>query len=510
MKQLTSLTTSVLLLGATASAQISFNSAGALATGQRPDSAAFGDFDGDGDQDLAVTSGPQGGNLDAVEIWSNDGAGNFTQSAVILTGSNSGPSGLVATDLTGDGRPEIVVALHNQSSVLTLVNDGFGVFTPGGSVATGSDPRHLAAGDVDGDGDTDVVSSNRDGNSVTVLRNTGGALAAAGTTSVGADLRGVVVADFDGNGLGDVAVSSHDSRQVAVLLSSGGGALGAPTLLSVGANRRPEGLTAGDFDGNGTIDLCAATSLNNDSWATVFTNLGGSFGGAQHFAFLGSDPDGIVSADFDFDGDLDLAAANQDSNSVSALENSGAGTFGSPTTIAVGTTPEALVAGDFDGDGDADLAVVNRDSNNVSLLENPGGGAGWTSYCVSSANSIGSGALIGASGSVSFTANSFTIDVTGAPSSVGLFFYGSQQAQTPAGNGSLCVAGSTFRLNPATAADGAGFNSRLLDFTTGNPSTGGGTISPDSTWYFQYWYRDVAAGGAQFNFSDGLQVNFTL
>ncbi len=457
-----------------------------------------------------MTSGPQGGNLDAVEVWSNDGAGNFTQTAVIPTGNNSGPSGLVAADLNGDGRPEIAVALHNQSSVLTLVNDGFGGFAAGGSAATGFDPRHVASGDVDGDGDTDVVSSNRDGNSVTVLLNTAGTLSAAGTTSVGVDLRGVVVADFDGNGLDDVAVSSHDTRQVAVFISSGGGALGAPSLLSVGANRRPEGLTAGDFDGNGTIDLCAATSLNDDSWATTFSNLGGSFGGAQHFAFLGNDPGPIVSADFDFDGDLDLAAANQDSNSVSALQNNGAGGFGSPTTITVGAAPEALAAGDLDGDGDADLAVVNRDSNNLTLLENPGGGAGWSSFCSTSANSVGAGALMGASGSVSLADNAFTVRVSGAPSTVGLFFYGSQQTQSPAGNGSLCVAGQTVRMNPATVADGAGANSRLLDFTGGNPATGSGTISPGSTWFFQYWYRDVAAGGAQFNFSDGLQVNFTL
>ena len=131
-------------------------------------------------------------------------------------------------------------------------------------------------------------------------------------------------------------------------------------------------------------------------------------------------------------------------------------------------------------------------------------------YCATSPNSVGSGALMGASGSVSFADNAFTVRVSGAPTTVGLFFYGSVQTQTPVGNGNLCIAGQTFRMNPASMADGAGNNSRTLDFTSGSTTTGSGTISPDSTWFFQYWYRDVAAGGAQFNFSDGLQVNFTL
>lgn len=499
------------LLLNTASAQITFQPGSTLPTGQRPDAVAFGDFDLDGDQDLAVTTGPQGaGNLDAVEIYSNDGSGNYTFLTSILTGNNTGPGAIVSSDFSGDGAADLAVALHNSNSVLMLTNNGAGGFTPTGTTGVGNDPRALGTGDVDADGDTDVVSSNRDGNSVSVLVNNGtGALSLAGTTSVGADLRGVAVADFNNDGMGDVAVSSHDTRQVAVFMSTGGGSLGAATLLSVGANRRSEGLTTGDFNGDGLIDIAAATSLNDDSWATIFSNAGGTFGGPQHFAFLGVDADSIVSSDFDLDGDLDLATANQDTNNVSILANSGGGAFGSPTLVSTGTNPGGLAAGDIDGDGDADLATANRDSNNVSILLNPGSGNAWSNYCQTSPNSAGAGAIIDASGSASVAANTFTLSVNGAvPSTFGMFFYGATQTFTPAGNGSLCVQGPLFRLGPPQPASGTGQVSRLLDFTQGNPASGPGQILGGSNWNFQYWYRDAAAGGSQFNFSDGLNVTF--
>lgn len=513
MKQ-TSITTSCglaafLFCSANAVAQIPFNPGSTVPTGQRPDAVAFGDFDLDGDQDLAVTTGPQGtGGLDRIEIYNNNGAFNFSLAYSILV-PNAGPGGLVARDFDNNGQMDLAVALHNSSSVAMLMNAG-GVLQNTGSTGVGFDPRSLGAGDVDGDGDTDVVSSNRDGNSVSVLLNNGtGTMSLAGTTSVGSDLRGVVVADFNGDNLDDVAVSSHDSRQVAVLMSTGGGALGAPTLLSVGAGRRPEGLTAADLNGDGQVDLAAATSLNNDSWATVFINAGGSFGFPQHFAFLGVDAGPIVAADFDLDGDADLATANQDSNDVSILQNSGTGFFGSPTSVSTGVSPDGLAAGDLDGDGDADLATANQDSNNVSVLMNPGAGNAWSNFCQTSANSAGAGAIMDASGSSSVNANTFTLEVTGAvPSSTGMFFYGSGQTQQPLGNGWLCIPAPLFRLGPPTASSATGSNSRLLDFTQGNPSMGAGQILPGSSWNFQYWYRDVAGGGAQFNFSDGLNVSF--
>ncbi len=83
----------------------------------------------------------------------------------------------------------------------------------------------------------------------------------------------------------------------------------------------------------------------------------------------------MTVADFDGDGHLDLATANNQTNEVAVLAGDGAGGFGLPATYATGTQPLGIVAGDFDEDGHPDLAVTDYASNTVSVLLNDGHGA---------------------------------------------------------------------------------------------------------------------------------------
>lgn len=133
-------------------------------------------------------------------------------------------------------------------------------------------------------------------------------------------------------------------------------------------------------------------------------------------------------------------------------------------------------------------------------------------YCQTSANSAGPGAVMGFGGNTSLAANNFVLDTTGAiPNGFGLFYYGPQQIQAPFGNGFRCVGasgGGTHRLFPPQQADGGGSVSRPLDFTVPPAASGSGAILAGSTWNFQYWFRDGAGGGAQFNLSDGLSASF--
>jgi hypothetical protein len=128
-------------------------------------------------------------------------------------------------------------------------------------------------------------------------------------------------------------------------------------------------------------------------------------------------------------------------------------------------------------------------------------------YCVLVPNSSGSPAVIGWSGGQpSVSQNSFVLEVAhAAPMKAGIFYYGPQQIQIPFGNGMRCVGGSLFRL-PVVMTDSNGAASHAMDFT--NPPQAAGEILPGSTWQFQYWFRDTAAGGANFNLSDGLEVEF--
>ena len=108
----------------------------------------------------------------------------------------------------------------------------------------------------------------------------------------------------------------------------------------------------------------------------------------------------------------------------------------------------------------------------------------------------------------SIFANEFTLVTTGAiPDKVGLYFYGPTQADIPLGNGKLCIS-PLVRLNPPIFTDSSGVATRAVDFTTFPAGSGANQITAGSTWNFQYWFRDVAGGGAEFNLSNGVEVSF--
>lgn len=367
----------LIVFAGTTVAQFSFAPSTALPAAQEPEGVVIADFNGDARADLAVAVDTQ----DRVLVFFNGGAGQLTLGATVLLGFNAGAAGLAAGDFDADGDQDLAVTLHNQNQVRILNNLG-GTFVAGASISVGVDPRGLIAVDLEGDLDVDLVTSNRSGNTVSVLRNGGGGVFAAATTiTVGQEPRDVAAADFDRDGDLDLAVSDHDSRDIAILTQNAG-TFGAPQFLSVGFQLRPEGLTAADLDGDGNADVAVATSGNGLNFVSVFMNQGGVLSGPVNFPAGGQDPADVVAADFDSDGDLDIACANTDSHTVTLLANGGAATFSAPQVLAAGTEPERLAVGDLTGNGVPDLAVSNKLSSDVRVFLNqagpPAGGASVT------------------------------------------------------------------------------------------------------------------------------------
>jgi len=158
-------------------------------------------------------------------------------------------------------------------------------------------------------------------------------------------------------------------------------------------------------------------------------------------------------------------------------------------------------------DGTFDLRLVSSEDRPmiaaIEVTSIPGGDL--TRYCIGAPNSAGPGARLDASGSISVSANNFTLHASSVvPVQPGLFIYGLNQIQIPFGAGYRCVGGGVVRLNPAQITTGTGYTSRTLDFA--NPPDGG-AINPGNTWRFQFWYRDGAL--ATFNLTDALSVTFT-
>ncbi len=151
-----------------------------------------------------------------------------------------------------------------------------------------------------------------------------------------------------------------------------------------------------------------------------------------------------------------------------------------------------------DGEGSSNIFV---DDVKITALTSPP-----TSYCLTSPNSVGNGAVIGFTGLTSVAQNDLFLTVGGAPpNQFGIFYFGDGQVQLPFGLGFRCVGGSIIRLVPALPIGSGGTASLKLDFDSAPVA---GKLIPGSTWFFQFWYRDPAAGGAGFNLSDGLQATF--
>ena len=103
--------------------------------------------------------------------------------------------------------------------------------------------------------------------------------------------------------------------------------------------------------------------------ASCWETASGGFESAGEFP-VEEAPTSVAVADFDQDGNQDIAVANSGSNNVSVLLGDGNGNFVSAGTFAVGVTPRAVAVGDFDGDGSIDIITADWSSNNISVLFN--------------------------------------------------------------------------------------------------------------------------------------------
>ena len=138
----------------------------------------------------------------------------------------------------------------------------------------------------------------------------------------------------------------------------------------------PVSVAVGDFNADGVQDL-ALTNYNccnpssyhpeNNTVAVLLGNGDGTFQPARTFA-VGTNPTSVVAGDFNGDGKLDLAVANAGSNTISVLLGNGDGSFQPAQTFAAGITPWSVRMGDFNNDGRLDLAVADSGSATVAVL----------------------------------------------------------------------------------------------------------------------------------------------
>jgi hypothetical protein len=303
------------------------------------------------------------------------GQGNFQPGADVGMGIH--PLALAVGDIDGDGDPDLLTVSDYSyySGVINIrLNDGTGSFGSPQSLPPTRAMQGLTLGDVDADGDLDLLTANYVEGSVSIRRNNGsGTFGPSQEVAVGQGVVQIVLADIDADGDLDLLALTYLNSGVSVRLNDGTGTFSGYDAVPV--ERYPVRMAVGDLDADGDLDLVTANSDSLFNTASVRLNNGqGSFAASQELR-LGTSPSSVALGDIDGDGDLDLLASNRASGSVSVARNDGTGTFRSLQRVPVGREPNALTLGDVDGDGDLDFVTTNDYANTASVRYNDGQGS---------------------------------------------------------------------------------------------------------------------------------------
>ena len=254
----------------------------------------------------------------------------------------------------------------------------------GTTYAAGAQNQTLAIGDVNGDGDLDVVAAALGASDVKVLRGDGsGALDTATTVATANPSYGVVLAPMNAGSVLDLVTVSYSPSTVSVQFGDGSGGFGAPTTTSLAPASESYAPTVADLDGDSDLDVLVPHS--NDDFVSVLLNNGSGVLGAPSPITTGPDGTDVRSVAiglFNADAIPDMAVANTTSSQVATLLGSGGGTFGAPTQRAAGNGPRSVVATDINGDGKRDVLAVNQNVGTVSTYLGDGLG-GFTAQPLS-------------------------------------------------------------------------------------------------------------------------------
>ncbi|QQS48739.1 MAG: VCBS repeat-containing protein [Acidobacteriota bacterium] len=351
-----------------------FQSPASFFAGRQPTGAVTGDFNKDGRPDIAaVTADSKLAVLLNTGMASPDGHFTFAPAGFVEPSATGAEDALTA-DFNGDGNPDIAIVQFGQfDNVVIHLGDGAGGFGPASFISAGGLPKAAVTADFNGDQKPDLAVANEDSSNVSVLLGNGdGTFDTAITVgNFGLTFRPTSLAagDFTGDGKIDLAVPGVNR----IVIFSGDGMAGFTPVNTLNFSTTPSYIASGDFNGDSKPDLAIGLFVEGKGTLSILLNLGGGNFSNPTSYLSGSIEDGIVPSrirvtDLNGDTKADLIVANFASDIIPYIGD-GAGGFSPTANYTTGSSANSMAAADFTGDGAIDLVVA---APNVRLLVGTG------------------------------------------------------------------------------------------------------------------------------------------